>query len=118
VGGPQRSTWPQSHSLPSLPRSHQRPPIRGSTTTAAIGDFVGFIEWVGSHQRLMSAVKTSNARRGGIHADRLQDGLDVRSRIGAVHKSAAISPIDTGPPRNRSNTARRVGSASAVIALP
>src|SRR5207237_258688 len=58
-GGSQTSTRPQSHSLPSTPRSYHRPPSRGSMMASAIS---AWPMWYSrGHQVLNEPVKTRNA---------------------------------------------------------
>src|SRR5207253_9960762 len=58
-GGSHATTRPQSHSLPSTPRSYQRPPSRGSRIASAIS---AWPMWNSrGHQVLNELVKTRNA---------------------------------------------------------
>src|SRR5690348_16217069 len=60
----QSSTRAHSHSLPSAPRSYQRPPILGSRTISAIGDLLLLAESFGSHHVCIAVAKARNARAG------------------------------------------------------
>ena len=85
AGGSHASTWPQSQSLPSVPRSNQRPPTRGSMRTSAQSAAPMWCDAIG-HQAPMLAVKTSNAiARGARTSTLLLHGLDGGVRNGNGH---------------------------------
>src|SRR6266487_1153906 len=94
-GGSQASTRPQSHWLPSVPCSYQRPPSRGSRIAWAMSAWPMWY-W-GGHQVWIESVKTRNARSTGT--------LTVTVPWSGGMVGVVIVPPDrgrTGPPRRPS----------------